>query len=451
MGPSDEIENVVRKMSFKAGPEMNKDLWAETSKARNEFQKATLAPSQHNIWRTIMKSPFTKLATAAVIIIACVTGMFFWKSTGSGIALADVLARIEQVKAVKYKWTYTFSGYTGPNKPYNQEIRATSLNSAEYGWKSNWEWIDPNGGESGFSEEYVLPQKKIAIDIVHKDRNYIRKVLKDAQFEQKQKEEPSIGHPNIKDPLGFVRRILKTKYESLGKSTIDGIEVAGFRSSDPNLWEGKNPQVDYKLWVDVKTLLPVRSDILASVEVDEMGDRLNNHFVIHDFKWDVSVDASEFEPPPVPEGYLVLDDSSIQVNEETAIESLKKCAELFGCYLDISTWAGIQDMGSLFEKSETPTALRLKEEMKGLSKQEKDIRLMRAGLHILSSYGFYHELVQDKKDPAYYGKTVTPKDADKVLMRWKVSDNEYRVIYGDLRVETVTPAKLAELEAALPK
>jgi hypothetical protein len=64
---------------------------------------------------------------------------------------------------------------------------------------------------------------------------------------------------------------------------------------------------------------------------------------------------------------------------------------------------------------------------------------------------FYGLLQWDNKDPAYYGKTVTPKDADKVLMRWKVSDSEYRVIYGDLHAETVTPEKLAELEAALPK
>jgi hypothetical protein len=64
---------------------------------------------------------------------------------------------------------------------------------------------------------------------------------------------------------------------------------------------------------------------------------------------------------------------------------------------------------------------------------------------------FHSRLQEDKKDPAYYGKTVTPKDADRVLMRWKVSENEYRVIFGDLHAETVAPEKLAELEAALPK
>jgi hypothetical protein len=64
---------------------------------------------------------------------------------------------------------------------------------------------------------------------------------------------------------------------------------------------------------------------------------------------------------------------------------------------------------------------------------------------------FYTWLQFDKKDPAYYGKTVTPKNTDKVLMRWKVSDNEYRVIFGDLHAEMVTADALAELEKLLPE
>ena len=57
----------------------------------------------------------------------------------------------------------------------------------------------------------------------------------------------------------------------------------------------------------------------------------------------------------------------------------------------------------------------------------------------------------DGKRPAYYGMTVIPKDADKVLLRWKVSDNEYRVIFGDLRAKTVTAEALAELEKVVSK
>jgi hypothetical protein len=95
--------------------------------------------------------------------------------------------------------------------------------------------------------------------------------------------------------------------------------------------------------------------------------------------------------------------------------------------------------------------MRLKEEIKGLTDDEINNKLVDFLMPIRGLGRFYTWLEFDKKDRAYYGKTVAPEDADKVLMRWKVSDNENRVIYGDLHAETVTPEKLAELEADLPK
>jgi hypothetical protein len=103
------------------------------------------------------------------------------------------------------------------------------------------------------------------------------------------------------------------------------------------------------------------------------------------------------------------------------------------------------------EKSETPAAMRLKEEIKGLTDEEMNNKLADFLMPIRGLELFYSRFNWYKKDPAYYGKTVTPKDADRVLMRWKVSDNEYRVIFGDLHAQTVTAEKLAELEKALPK
>ena len=49
-------------------------------------------------------------------------------------------------------------------------------------------------------------------------------------------------------------------------------------------------------------------------------------------------------------------------------------------------------------------------------------------------------------DAAYYGETVTAADGDKVLLRWQTGENEYRVIFGDLRAEMVDGKRLAELE-----
>jgi hypothetical protein len=93
--------------------------------------------------------------------------------------------------------------------------------------------------------------------------------------------------------------------------------------------------------------------------------------------------------------------------------------------------------------------MRLKEELKGLTGLEKDYKKMDALKPIRFLNKFYFGL--GSKDSAYYGKTVTPKDTDKVLMRWKVSDNEYRVIFGDLRTKTVTAEALAELEKVVSK
>ena len=49
---------------------------------------------------------------------------------------------------------------------------------------------------------------------------------------------------------------------------------------------------------------------------------------------------------------------------------------------------------------------------------------------------FYETLQADGKDPVYNGPAVTAADADKVLLRWKLDDNQYRVIFGDLRSKT---------------
>ena len=60
---------------------------------------------------------------------------------------------------------------------------------------------------------------------------------------------------------------------------------------------------------------------------------------------------------------------------------------------------------------------------------------------------FYQKLAQEGKDPAYHGDKVTAEFGDSVLMRWKVSDGKYRVIFGDLTVKTVSADELAALEA----
>ena len=211
-------------------------------------------------------------------------------------------------------------------------------------------------------------------------------------------------------------------------------------------------RIDVKMWADVKTRLPVRYDA-TWVDFDQRENKKKyERHVRYDFQWDVPVAAAEFEPV-IPDDYTgTVIKYPAHITEETAIQGLKVWVELLGKYPAIIT--AINDVAPvvrLAEKSETPAAMRLKEEMKRLTDEEIGNKLVDFLMPIRGLDKFYMTLQWYKKDRAYYGKTVTPKDADKVLMRWKVSDNEYRVIFGDLHAETVSPEKLAELEKALPK
>jgi hypothetical protein len=69
MRPADEIEHAVRNMSFKAGPEMDKALWADTARAQSQSQKTKLALGQQNLRRMIMKRPVTRVAAVLLVMV----------------------------------------------------------------------------------------------------------------------------------------------------------------------------------------------------------------------------------------------------------------------------------------------------------------------------------------------------------------------------------------------
>ena len=59
---------------------------------------------------------------------------------------------------------------------------------------------------------------------------------------------------------------------------------------------------------------------------------------------------------------------------------------------------------------------------------------------------YYERLAKENKDVTYYGDKVTVEDTNKVLIRWRISNNEYRVIFGNLTTKTVNSEQLAKLE-----
>ncbi len=61
----------------------------------------------------------------------------------------------------------------------------------------------------------------------------------------------------------------------------------------------------------------------------------------------------------------------------------------------------------------------------------------------------YAYLLEKGREAAYYGDTVNPKDINAVLLQWKLSDGSYRVVFSDLREETVTAEQLIKLQSQM--
>ena len=100
MKPADNIEEVIKKnLNFTAGTELHDRMLDDVLNAQEKSKKTKSALVLPGIRRTIMKSRITKLAAAAVIIIAVLIGInqFGGSIDGASVAWADVAERFESV------------------------------------------------------------------------------------------------------------------------------------------------------------------------------------------------------------------------------------------------------------------------------------------------------------------------------------------------------------------
>jgi len=424
------------------------------------------------IWSTIMKSRITKLA-AAVIIIAVLAGLPFIKRKDSGIALGDVFIRVNQTNAYMYTMEMKITGKLLPT-PQQSKIRAVV--SDEYGMKWYMDMIDPNTGKTTSQEIYVLPEQKMVLSLMPETKQYTRMPFSDEMIARMKQQN--------NDPRAIIMQIMKCEYTRLDKAVIDGVEVQGFRTTDPDFMGaigGDTTNVELTLWVDVENWLPFRSEMDLS-----SGEQMQVTGATYDYRWNVPVQASDFNPV-IPDDYKPFSTDGVKVpgmTEADAIEGLRLFAEMSGQYpkklnmmdvaQEIAAFNQIlmeelkkleEEMGdttkmtkeelrnAVMKKTESTFLKKLMEDMGGTTEMtDEEFRnaLMKKTMEImrpLQSIGFFYmTLVADKKEPVYYGESVGPDDADMVLLKWKVSDDHYRVIFGDLTAEDLTAEQWNELE-----
>jgi hypothetical protein len=235
-------------------------------------------------------------------------------------------------------------------------------------------------------------------------------------------------------PDAFILALSKLKGEAtreLGRMTLDGVDAFGYEIAGQLLGLGSADGVRSELWVDAKTYLPVRC--VAEIPVPEIAGGKGGvlQLVYDQFEWDTPLDPKLFVPD-IPADYTRVDAKAPAPDEATLIKGLGNYAELAGKYppaLNASTM--VTDFSAA-------VANRMASAMARGEKAPDQKELMQKAVEIGSGISFYQKLAREGHSPEYHGKTVKPGQADAVLLRWKLTEGQWRVIYGDLRVDTIS-------------
>ncbi len=257
--------------------------------------------------------------------------------------------------------------------------------------------------------------------------------LTDELFEKIQKE--------YYDPRKLVEEFMKYEYAELGRSTIDGIEVEGIECRDPKIARGvaagiAGDMIDNvvaRLWVAVENDLPVKFQI----EVFSKDGEKALDVVAYGYQWDIKIDPREFEPD-IPDDYKLAADVELSADEKSVAEGLGFFAEYVGGKYP-------SDLSAMTMARELRAGLLAK--FGGESPWPPKPGDLDRAISLEMSIRFYAGLVIEDKDPAYYGSKVTAEFPHAVLMRWKIEDGKYRIIFADLTARDVTVGELAQLEA----
>jgi outer membrane lipoprotein-sorting protein len=251
------------------------------------------------------------------------------------------------------------------------------------------------------------------------------------------------------DPVVRMKNMLALRYKNLGKEKYDDIEVEGIEVTDGRFEREYLDRCTARLWVSVKTGLPVNFEINGTARNGNI--EVTAQFT--SFEWNAQLDARVFEPE-IKAGYtLTAQVGKLPISEKTTLEFLRNFAGINnGRYpQSLAEFSIGQEFFIIYtrkaDEKHGPQRGRFYFEEEDFA--WKEFALLNAQKTRASA--FYGKLAREGKDAAYYGDRVSPAMADKPLLRWKVSDTEYRVIWGDLHVTNIPAQKLAEAEMSLLK
>jgi hypothetical protein len=432
MRPAEKTRQFIKNASINSNPEVNEAVLKNLFDELDKSKEIPCDAPEPNIWRIIMKGRISQLAAAAVIIFAVLLALNFIDPK-SGIVWADVVKLLEDIKTVSYRITADIKGMPGVPEGYTTHATQDVMLSYEQGAVRIDSSIQVPGGTRK-SRTYILFEERVFITVIPAQKKYFETKIGDEQMKKMGDEKG--------DPVTLLKAMLDHEYTELGRETIDGIAAWGIEVSDPKLGMKMGSfisgsmfdETTVQLWVDEKHKLPIRINATGSSK----DGQVSMETVIGSFQWDIKIEPTLLKPD-IPDDYELMTQGKWETGNEG--EEIIDVLRLFVEYADGKYPVSLKTM--TVAKAIAP-ALK-KKFPRGSPEPSKELlarfmKVDRVGM-------MYTTLEKYGKDPAYYGDKVSAESPKAVLFRWKIDDNTYRVVFGNLRTEDVSAEKLAELEA----
>ena len=375
-----------------------------------------------------MKGRTSKLAAAAVIVLAAFLALNLFDET-SGIVWAEVVKRLERIKTGTYTITADITGFPGTPEDYVTHI----IQDVKLSYEQNAVRIDtsmqtPRGTSK--TKTHFLFEDRILVTLLLDQKEYLEVAISDEHMKKLEKEKG--------DPVTLLSAMLEHDYIELGSKEIDGVMARGIEVSDPKLGpkmgafisSGMFDEMTVQLWVDQKHQLPIRINATGS----SSDGKTSMETVYDNFQWDIEIEPAELELV-IPDDFELLAQAKWEPGNEG--EVIIEVLRLFVEFVDGKYPANLKTMT-------VANAIVPALKKKFTQKPGKEVldRLMKVDM----VSRMYSILEKDGKDPAYYGDKVSAESPEGVLFRWKIDDDTYRVVFGDLSTRDVTREELVELE-----
>ncbi len=388
-----EFKKIVNRLKIDAepNPKHRENLRRQMLSVFNEAGRrpATRITVLQILRRKIMKSPITRIAAAAVIIIAVLTGIHYFGVSipGTSVVFADVVERLHNARTM----TYTVNATTAIEIAFKEPgyMRTTMPG----GFVTVIDWTQGKGIST-------LPTRKQFIEMEMSNLPH----------------DPAQQQFNVIEKL---RTLPDRADEELGTSEIDGRVLQGFRVTKED--------VINTVWIDPKTRDLVRVET-------EFINAPGMNVVLTDFQFDVELDDSLFSLTP-PDGYTRVEVQAdvSGVTEQDLIEYLRAW----------SSWTKDGTFPPTFNPMEIQkVAMEMEQQGKFGDGQTTEQQRKRDAMTMYRGIMFLTQLPAES-NWRYAGEDVKFGDADTAIFWYRPEGSEtYRVIYGDLSVNDVAPENL---------